>query len=1521
MAEALQDESARAAAAERSRELTRQANALREKHKWEEALPVCVAAHQADPSSPAAAYNLGVMLSKMGRLEEGEKLVRHALTLAPDEPRIRHSLSHILLGQGRYQEAWPLYESRRDMPELNIGFPTGFDFPRWHGESLAGKRLAIFPEQGLGDMIQFARFLPRLIDEAAEVVLLTVPALERLFRHNFPGATVVRASGNVDFPDPDYWTTFQAIPAAIDLALADVPAAPYIHAPFSAPALGDGFRIGLKAIGNPTHVNDAMRSLPPAMAARLQAGLPGRVISLEPQALGARDMADTAAVIDQLDLVVTVDTSIGHLAGAMGKRCLLLLPGFSTDWRWMVDRADSPWYPNHVLYRSAVSGDWSKVVERVIMDADPAHARLIYKTGHKGAEEAEDYLRRAFPDNADPTLEPALRRQAGKKLMREALKQRLSGRPLEGLRAIERAVAVDPDNVDVAYTQGVFLADCGRLADGEAVMRRVIAAAPELANPRDALGNNLLAQGRYHEAWPLYEARVEREGLNDGYPRTFPFPRWQGEDLKGKCIAIFPEQGLGDQIQFVRFVPRLEELGARVVLLASPPLAELFRHNLPQAEVVVAAGSVDFPDPDYWATLADLPVRLDVQTDSLWNGAYLKAPHTGEKAPRGTFRVGLMVQGNPSYSNDAYRSLPAEFAVRLRRELPGDVVDLSPASTGAKDFAGTAVIVETLDLVVSVDTSVAHLAGAMGKRCLLLVPGFGTDWRWMRDRADSPWYPNHCIYRGAISGDWSEAVEQLIADADPACARDYSSGQNGADETERLLRNLFSAHANPAMEPALRRQAAKRMMAEAEALHAAAKPLEALEASQRAVALDPDSVNAAFMHGVFLTNCGRLEEGEAVMRRVIQAAPDLPNPRDALGNNLLAQGRYSEGWPLYEAHVERSRQNDSYSRAFPFPRWRGEDLDGKCIAIFPEQGIGDQIQFVRFVPRLEKLGARVILMAPPALVALFQHNFPQVEVVTAEGSVDFPDPDYWATLADLAVRMDVQPDRLWDGAYLKPSRAEGDHEPGAFRVGLMVQGNPEYRNDIYRSLPAECAARLRRELPGQVVDLSPAATGARDFDDTAAIIDTLDIVVSVDTAVAHLAGAMGKSCLLLLPGYSTDWRWMRGRRDSPWYSHHVLYRTEAEGGWDRVIDQVVHDVRNASQSAFRYLRQASAFRALGRYSEALAAGRKALAAEPDHVGALHNMGRLLTDLGRLNEAEKLQRRAMALSSEDMYRYGLSLNLLAQGRYAEAWPLYEARTRIALLKTAFPHGLKFPRWRGEDLSGKRIAIFPEQGFGDQMQFARFLPQLRERGAEVVLLTPPALVRLFEQAFPDFTIVKAAGAATFPKSDVWTSIVELGHLLDVRLETLPRPELIDLEPTRAPGGGLRVGFMGKGNPAYVHDAHRSLPREAADRLRAALPGEVVDLDPKISGAKDFLDTAHIVANLDLVVSVDTSVGHLSGIIGKPCALLIPGFATDWRWLRDRSDSPWYPNHRLFRGGVDGNWDAAMAELLGYVESFPA
>jgi hypothetical protein len=227
---------------------------------------------------------------------------------------------------------------------------------------------------------------------------------------------------------------------------------------------------------------------------------------------------------------------------------------------------------------------------------------------------------------------------------------------------------------------------------------------------------------------------------------------------------VIPEQGLGDQIQFSRLIPDLTAAGAHVTLVSHMPLRSLFEVSFPDIEHVMARRFSELPDADYWISLIDLPAILNTVPEALPKVPYLRTTATWKNPPSG-LKIGLMTEGNPQHPNNTQRSLTSEQAKYLRSHLPGQLISLDPLKTGASSFAETAAIVREVDLVVSVDTASAHLAGAMGKRCFLLVPGFGTDWRWMRGRADSPWYPNHTLYRGRPEGGWGDAIDRLLADA------------------------------------------------------------------------------------------------------------------------------------------------------------------------------------------------------------------------------------------------------------------------------------------------------------------------------------------------------------------------------------------------------------------------------------------------------------------------------------------------------------------------------------------------------------------------------------------------------------------------------------------------------------------------------------------------------------------------------------------------------------------------------------
>ena len=304
-------------------------------------------------------------------------------------------------------------------------------------------------------------------------------------------------------------------------------------------------------------------------------------------------------------------------------------------------------------------------------------------------------------------------------------------------------------SADEYHAVGRALAFEGLFRDAEAKFRLALNEEPGRTTALFDLGLALMAQGRYREGFPYYAARF---GLAGSRPKPrLPYPEWQGEPLKGRNIALFPEQGLGDQIQIARFAPVLRKMGADVTLFCDAPLQRLFEGL--GTRTIAASGAVEFPDPDYLCMIMDLPGKLRSTLQTLPSTPYLSAT----PRPMGA-RIGVARRGKATHANDARRSLPDDLV------LPFEALELSPEVTGAKDFQDTADIIAGLDLVVSVDTSIAHLAGALGKPCWLLLPRQGIDWRWMANRTDSPWYPSMRLYRQEVADDWVGVLKRVATD-------------------------------------------------------------------------------------------------------------------------------------------------------------------------------------------------------------------------------------------------------------------------------------------------------------------------------------------------------------------------------------------------------------------------------------------------------------------------------------------------------------------------------------------------------------------------------------------------------------------------------------------------------------------------------------------------------------------------------------------------------------------------------------
>jgi thioredoxin-like negative regulator of GroEL len=338
----------------------------------------------------------------------------------------------------------------------------------------------------------------------------------------------------------------------------------------------------------------------------------------------------------------------------------------------------------------------------------------------------------------------------------------------------------------------------------------------------------------------------------------------------------------------------------------------------------------------------------------------------------------------------------------------------------------------------------------------------------------------------------------------------------------------------------------------------------------------PSSPALLSNRGMALACAGREQEAEACYRAALAIDPAHRKAAFNLAYLLLRQGRWEEGWTRLEARDWLLPMQD-YLR---LPRWDGGPLAGRRILVGVEAGHGDMIQFCRYCALLKDAGAaRVGVLCHPGLVALFGGLRGVDEIIPLDRAFDRAGWDVWVAPLSLPLHcgttVDTVPAAL---PYLTPDPARAARlapllaaAPGAWKVGVVWKGNPRFENDAARSLPGLAPLAPLFRVPGirwfslqkgpdegavaeGMTDLAPAIG---DFADTAALVAGLDLVITVDTACAHLAGALGKPCWVLLPAWMPDWRWLEHRADTPWYPHAMrLFRQRRDGAWDEVIGEV-----------------------------------------------------------------------------------------------------------------------------------------------------------------------------------------------------------------------------------------------------------------------------------------------------------------------------------------------------------------------------
>jgi tetratricopeptide (TPR) repeat protein len=1029
----------------------------------------------------------------------------------------------------------------------------------------------------------------------------------------------------------------------------------------------------------------------------------------------------------------------------------------------------------------------------------------------------------------------------------------------DALASYDAALTVHPDHIETLCNRGNALAAVNRLQEALASYDRALEVDGDNADLRFNRAYLLLLLGRFGEGWHEHEWRRRRKSWVE---RQFAGPEWAGEDIRGKRVLLYTEQGMGDTIQFARFARLVAQRGANIILEVQPRLTGLLQTLEPDV-VIVRRGS-ELPEFDCHLPLMSVPSILGFEPERSRTAVpYLSADpiriaHWASRLPAGGFRVGIVWQGNASGPIDKGRSIPLRAFAPLGR-IPGvklfslqkgagkeQVADLplgmsietlgTDFDTGTEAFLDTAAILMNLDLIVTSDTAVAHLAGALG-RPVWIVLKHVPDWRWMMGREDSPWYPTVRLFRQGRAGDWDKVFARIATELAALAAgsarvtkSDRTASKQQIDEVSQstLLEERSdnpSRSEQPCAEPKMTgqpRAGFSRMLDKAIALHQQGKFDEAELLYLTILASQPDHLDATHLLGLIRHQQGRdleaLELIGSVLKRIPDSAPALTNQ----GAVLHRLGRREEAVA-------------SYDRALAI---RPDDAKTLC-----NRGIA-----LRELNRVEEAQAS------------FEH------AVAAA-------PHEWEAHVGLADALKARGRLEQAVASWKDAEALNPH-------------HAEMLNDLGNALMA--LGRL-------------------------------------DEAVETYRRA-----LAIRPEYAAAWT--------------NLGAALAEKG-EAVAAEAAHR-RALAQSPSLVEAHANLVVALGKqdkFEEAITAAKHALELAPNFAALHFALGYALKEQGDIDAALAAYRQALELQPEfPEGHFNLAFALLLKRHDPEGWREYEWRWKGGV-KGKVPRRLSGPQWQGEDLAGRALLLYAEQGRGDTLQFARFVPHLTARGARVLLEAPRSLVALLECS--DFAESIVATGERLPNFDFHLPLLSVPAVLGMSEEAIPGsipylaadPARVMAWKARLGDHGFRIGVAWQGEPNAKVDIGRSFPLRALAPV-AALPGvrlislqkhhgleqiatlpdgfRVQSLEPDFdSGPDAFLDTAAVMMSLDLIITSDTAVAHLAGALGRPVWIALKR-VPDWRWQLDRKDSPWYPTARLFRQTRAGNWDEVFERIAGEV-----
>jgi tetratricopeptide (TPR) repeat protein len=663
-------------------------NAFRETGRLKQAGEAYRAALERYPKHLEARTNLGTVLVRQRRFEEADALYRDAIQRSPEDPTPHWMLGQLLLLQSDFERGWPEFAW---VERVEGSDPPPKLAPEWDGGPLTGRRVRVYrePSYGIGDEIMFATCLPELVDEAGECLIEADPRLVPLLRRAMPKA-LVRAPGQAA-AGSEGWHVESSMSAAVrhrrrrledfdsrqQCLLPDPVACRRWRERLS--GLTGPLKVGIAWHGGSLYRERRERSIDLARwsavldtegvefvnlqhgAARSQAAsYGGRIHDWQEIDPNSR-FDDYAALVASLDLVISVDCTTAHLAGALGVKTWVLLANVP-NWRWLLDRSSSPWYPGMRLYRQTVPEDWDTVLADVLRDLKDIAARRRQEQGDARSRGAAAVLEQAIahhtagelleaatryreviridPGNAEAhhNLAGVLQQQGW---INDAISElgaalqirpeyaeahynlgnllRLQDRLSEAVRHYRRAVALQPKFAQAHNNLAGVLKELGELDAAREHYDRALLLDPENNDARFNRATLMMLQGELKGGRREHESRLQRRDLGH---RVFPapFPAWDGSDLSERTVLVCAEQGMGDEVMYASCIPALVERSRRCIVQCDPRLAPLFRRSFPAAEIVGAPREEDrqllssLGEVDVHVVAGSLPYHLGLGT-------------------------------------------------------------------------------------------------------------------------------------------------------------------------------------------------------------------------------------------------------------------------------------------------------------------------------------------------------------------------------------------------------------------------------------------------------------------------------------------------------------------------------------------------------------------------------------------------------------------------------------------------------------------------------------------------------------------------------------------------------------------------------------------------------------------------------------------------------------------------------------------------------------------------------------------